>query len=168
MTFFVPIMEYIKQREAELRSWLPLLSNLEAGKLPEWGTLSAQAMLEHLTLGIKIGNGSLAPRGTVPYDEYDEVRKRQVAMFVASEAPFARNVMNPLMQDKPLQTRKPDLDAAKAWFETELALFFQYWKDNPEATRMHPTLGPLRCDDWFRFQYRHIRHHFTQFGLLKD
>ena len=166
MTFFAHIMEYTAIREAEIRSWLPSLEKLEEDTVPQWGTLSPQAMLEHLTLGIKIGNGSLAPRGEVPYDAYDAARKRQVAIFVAAETPFARNIMNPLMQDKPFQTRKPDLEAAKSWFSDELELFFFYWKENPEATRLHPTLGTLARDDWFRFQYRHIMHHFTQFGLI--
>lgn len=166
MIFFASTMEYHDKREAEIRSWLGALAQLQADTAPLWGSLSAQAMLEHLTLGIKIGNGSLAPRGEVPYDGYDEARKRQVAMFVASESPFARNIMNPLMQDKPFQTRKPDLNAAKEWFEAELNTFFHYWKENPDALRLHPTLGNLQRDDWYRFEYRHIMHHFTQFGLL--
>lgn len=168
MTFFANTMEYTEKREAEIHTWLPALANLKPDTSPQWGVLSPQGMLEHLTLGIKIGNGSLAPRGAVPYDDYDEARKRQVAIFVASEAPFARNIMNPLMQDKPFQTRKPDLETAKAWFMEELDLFFQYWKENPDATRLHPTLGPLQRDDWYRFEYRHIMHHFTQFGLLAE
>jgi oxepin-CoA hydrolase/3-oxo-5,6-dehydrosuberyl-CoA semialdehyde dehydrogenase len=161
-------MDYTKKREAEIKACLPALANLKADAVPQWGVLSAQGMLEHLTLGIKIGNGSLAPRGAVPYDEYDEARKQQVAIFVASEAPYARNIMNPLMQDKPFQTRKPNLEAAKDWFREELDLFFRYWEENPDATRLHPTLGPLPRDDWYRFEYRHIMHHFGQFGLLAD
>jgi oxepin-CoA hydrolase/3-oxo-5,6-dehydrosuberyl-CoA semialdehyde dehydrogenase len=161
-------MDYTKKREAEIKACLPALANLKADAVPQWGVLSAQGMLEHLTLGIKIGNGSLAPRGAVPYDEYDEARKQQVAIFVASEAPYARNIMNPLMQDKPFQTRKPNLEAATDWFREELDLFFRYWEENPDATRLHPTLGPLPRDDWYRFEYRHIMHHFGQFGLLAD
>ena len=166
MTFFANTMDYTEKREAEIKAWLPSLTKLEEDTVPHWGLLTAQGMLEHLTLGIKIGNGSLAPRGTVPYDEYDDARKRQVAIFVASEAPFARNIMNPLMQDKPFQTRKPDLNTAKDWFKEELELFFRYWRENPDAARLHPTLGSLQRDDWYRFEYRHIMHHFGQFGLI--
>jgi hypothetical protein len=148
-----------------LAAGLPIL---QADTQPAWGSLSAQAMLEHLTLGLKIGNGSLSPRGPVPYDDYDDQRKRQLKIFLRSDKPFERNIMNPLMKDKPFQTRKANLEEAKHWFMEELQRFADYWNTHPESVLVHPTLGPMDAAEWLNFERRHIRHHFTQFGLLEE
>jgi len=152
----------------QLKQLAEALPALQPDTTPLWGTLNAQAMLEHLTLGIKIGNGSLTPRGPIPYDSYDELRKRQVKMFVQSEKAFERNIMNPLMKDKPFQTRKDSLDEAKRWFTEELQRFAEYWENHQDSVLIHPTLGPMSAAEWLNFQRRHIRHHFTQFGLLEN
>ncbi len=151
-----------------MKHFIKLLEALREDSIPLWGTLQPQAMVEHLTLGIKIGNGTLRPRNPVPWDDYDDARKEQVAKFTNSETPFSRNIMNPMMKDQPFQTRKPNLQEAKDWFAEELGTFIQYWEDQPDAVPMHPTLGPMGHRQWQLFQQRHITHHFIQFGLMPD
>jgi len=141
---------------------------LEPDTAPHWGTMTAQAMLEHLTLGLKIGNGTLKPRGEVPYHSYDDARKRQIQMMVNSTQPFARNIMNPLMKDKPFQTRKANLEEAKHWFLEELSTLFEYWDQAPDAMPLHPTLGEMNMLQWLNFERKHIAHHFAQFGLVAE
>ena len=151
-----------------MKHFIQLLEALREDQAPLWGTLGPQAMVEHLTLGIKIGNGSLRPRNPVPWEAYDEERKAQVAAFTNAETPFARNIMNPMMKDRPFETRKANLQEAKEWFALEIGAFIQYWKDQPHSVLMHPTLGPMNHRQWQLFQQRHITHHFTQFGLMPD
>ncbi len=153
----------MKEKERFFKQEVPaLLDNLEPFTAPKWGILNAQAMIEHLVGSWRISNGKAQAEQVTPEDQLPKYRE-----FLFSDQPFQPHVKNPVMPENEAPAlRKKDLKAAKAQLKQEIQDFFSYHEANPEEKPIHPVFGPLDAEGWLQFQYKHMRHHFWQFGLI--
>jgi hypothetical protein len=72
----------------------------------------------------------------------------------------------PILPETPLPYRHANIAAAKDELVASVDAFFQYFKENPNATATHPVFGHLDYSLWVHLHYKHVRHHLTQFNLL--
>jgi oxepin-CoA hydrolase/3-oxo-5,6-dehydrosuberyl-CoA semialdehyde dehydrogenase len=140
-----------------------LIGRLQAETPPLWGLMSAQHMLEHLYLVLRMGSGKLLniPIVTPP----EKIPKRQD--FLMSEVPMPREFKAPLLpKEGVLPLEFPDIATAKQALIQEIEDFYAYFEAHPQAELPHPVFGMLDFEKWEMMQRKHFTHHFTQFGML--
>ena len=139
-----------------------LLGQLAPDDKPLWGLLNPQAMVEHLVSSWRISNGKAKTDQVITDEQLPKYRE-----FLFSNKPFGHNIKNPVMPENEAPAlRKPDLNAAVEQFKQEVADFFYYHEQHPDARPIHPFFGPLDKGGWLMFQQKHTHHHLRQFGLL--
>lgn len=137
------------------------LEKLKAETKPEWGSMTAQHMIEHLVGSWRISNGRAQVQLMTPKERLPAYRQ-----FLFSDEPYKKNLMNPIFANGLPPLRKESLDAAVQQLIDEMWMFFEYFNEHPEATFIHPVFGELDKEGWLTFQRKHMGHHLTQFGVL--
>ncbi len=140
-----------------------LLKKLEPGAKAGWGIMTPQHMIEHLVGSWRISNGKAKARQVTPDDKLPGYRS-----FLYSDKPYQKNMKNPVMPEDLAPLRKKDLTDAIDQLLEDMKDGFRYFEEHPDAVPVHPVFGPLNRGEWMMFQYKHMRHHFEQFGLLGD
>jgi len=130
---------------------------------PDWGIMTPQHMIEHVTSGWLISNGRFES-DKVPSEEKIEKRLE----FLYSNRPFPRNITNMAHGDGLRPLRRKNLSDAKEQLLKNIQLFFDHHKEKQDYKPLHPVFGYLDKEGWLVFQKKHITHHFIQFGLMKD
>ena len=138
-----------------------LLRTLDPNQRPVWGIMTPQHLVEHIVGAWRISNGRAQVKCIF---EGEELAKRRA--FIFSDAPYPKNITNPVTGDGLPKLRKPSLEAAIAQLEDEMSVFFEYHETNPGSIEIHPVFGDLTADQWIHFQERHMRHHLMQFELV--
>lgn len=142
-----------------------LLGNLTAGQPPKWGLMSAQQMVEHISGTMLISNGKFpwpGPAGT----EWGLANRDK--MLDPTFSNYPKNLRVPGVPEAPAALRFPDIETAKGRFLGEVARFFDYFSENPDAHPIHPLFGEMNFDEWKAVHSLHFKHHFKQFGLLPE
>lgn len=146
--------------ETDLESVLAHLNKLTPETKPEWGKMSAQRMVEHLTDTIRIATGETPQELLIPEDKIE----RMVA-FLYTDKPMARNMEVPFAKaDTPL--RNEELELAVDEFVEVYLEFQELFAENPDLKTVHAYYGPLNYEQWDLLNKKHLTHHFTQFGIL--
>lgn len=140
-----------------------LLSKIQMDTPAEWGIMTPHHLMEHLSLLFAISNGKLDSPAYYPEEKLAKAKKG----FFEDKRPFIRN-FDPSKSGKLQALRSKDLEEAKVFVAKTRDKFFEYHTANPEATPMHPVMGPLTQAEWEEFHRRHISYHFEQFGLAKE
>ena len=134
---------------------LDRLDRLSPDAKPRWGKMSPTQMLAHLADWMAMAEGSLAVAPIRMIVRYPPLK--QLAIYLL---PFPRNVMTA----PELRTRKP-----RDW-SIEMELVRQRLEGfDAIAHRVdwphHPAFGRMTRRAWCVFAYRHMDHHFRQFGI---
>jgi len=137
-----------------------LLDKISPDKNPDWGVLSLQGMIEHMTDSI----GVAWKRIQQPQQYSDEITAKSKA-FMLSEKPFKPGTKNSLMSEAPAALRCPDLSAAKRELISEIQNFIEFWKKNPNEKVINPFFGNLNYEEWLHLLHKHAFHHLKQFGI---
>jgi hypothetical protein len=137
---------------------LELLRRLD-GLTPEaiarWGRMNAPQMLAHCVEGLRMGQGTLKVRWVFP------------ALFGWMFKSIAYN-------DRPFHENAPTARELKIGDEREFELekgrlieMFIKLGVGPGAiqNRRHPFFGTLTDEQWGMLMYKHLDHHFRQFGI---
>lgn len=127
---------------------------------PLWGKMNAQQMLEHVCLPFLMATGKLPVPITTP-EEKIPVLKR----VLMSDKPFPRLFHNPLLPVEPVPAAGAHLQESKKALMETVQFFLEYFKNHPEATSNHNIYGPLAYHEWLVMNFKHIQHHFAQFGV---
>lgn len=148
--------------DSNLENVLSYLDKLSPGARPKWGNMSAQQMVEHLTHTIEIAMEKHRYESLVKAEDYEKMRQ-----FILSDKPLPRNFdVNFMAKDTPIIHEEIELaiDAyCDAWIDLEI-----WFDEQPGKETMHPNFGPLNFDLWVKIHEKHLTHHFTQFGLIKE
>lgn len=139
------------------------LNQLQADTLPEWGQMSAQQMVEHLSMIPNLCNGTVTDM--VVYGTPEQIEKRRWHTFV-NKTPFPKGIRVPVLPENPLPLTYSSIPEAIEAFREATAKFYTYYKASPDALFNHPILGPLNFEEWEYFQMIHALHHLEQFRLL--
>ena len=134
------------------------LNNLKADTVPEWGKMNAPQMLAHLNVAYDITFGKI----DVKYNFFMKLMlKTMVKSTVVGNKPYKKNG-----QTAPIFVIADERD-----FEKEKAQFIANVKKTQELGANHfegkasPSFGKLSSKEWSNQFYKHMDHHFRQFGV---
>lgn len=128
---------------------------------PLWGKMSAQHMVEHLILAVKMGNGKLKLDCINPPEKLPTLKK-----FLLSGRPLPKGFVNPVIGPENLPLKFSSINGAIAKLKEEIEDYHTFFKENPGAKPVNVTFGDLNKEEWDQFHKKHFTHHFKQFGLL--
>jgi hypothetical protein len=145
-TYFDP------QVQAELQARLRML---EPGAPARWGRMDAAQMLAHCAVGMKMATGEVQVKRGFP-----ALIGWMFKSLACDDRPFRHDA--PTAAE--LRVADPrEFEAERAHLEGMLA------KLAPGASRVtnltHPFFGRLTAEQWGRLLYKHLDHHFRQFGV---
>lgn len=144
----------------DLENVLKILDQLEENKTPNWGSLSPQGMVEHLTDTLQMAVGKGEHKLLIPEDK---VSKMQA--FLDSDKEMMRNIQVPFAPEERVM-RNDELATAideftEAWLNWE-----EKFTGNESLETLHPFYGMLNFEKWKKLHQKHLTHHFKQFGLM--
>tara|TARA_B100000780_G_C20942739_1_gene375978 strand:+ start:213 stop:680 length:468 start_codon:yes stop_codon:yes gene_type:complete len=138
------------------------LNLLEADTPAQFGIMSPQHMVEHLTLLLEASNGKKPLKLAYPEEKAAKVK----AYFYVPENEITIGFRAPILPvGETLPLVHNNLDEAKADLWKNMQDFDTYFQTNPDSKPENPTMGPLTHDEWIIFHTKHFTHHFKQFGL---
>lgn len=141
---------------------LATLKHLTPETQPIWGKMTAQHMVEHLSLVFTLSRGGL--KVSLPPETASTPRIKQLLLL--SEKPLHRNFVLPLLGEGLMPLQQNSLQEAKLNLMQEVTAFVDYFTKHPAAAFQHPVFGKLNLQEWEVFHNKHVTHHLSQFGLL--
>jgi hypothetical protein len=139
---------------------ISLLDKLSPERKGNWGSMSAQHMVEHLTDSIKISSGKIHLQLEIPEEKIAHMQD-----ILASEREMPKNIEVPFATREQL-LRNEELALAIDELLLEWIDFEDFFSEKPDSTQSHPYYGPLNYKQWIRLHSKHFTHHFSQFGLI--
>ncbi len=134
---------------------------LKAETKAHFGIMTAQHMIEHLVLTVKLSYGRIK----LPEFEPTEKQLMQKHALLYTEIDFPKGVFVPEIGQKLLDLRYPDLDTAKNELLNSIDAYNSHFAESLQDMTLHPRFGKLTHDEWERFHKKHFDHHLGQFGL---
>lgn len=145
---------YDPERAAEVRG---RLQQLRPDSPRQWGKMSAPQMLAHCAIGLEMALGDKRPpRLLIGRILGGMVKSRELG----TDAPFRRNSPTaPFMMIADEREFERERSALRA-------LIDRFAAGGPSACTSHPHtfFGRLTPDEWGVLMYKHLDHHFRQFG----
>jgi hypothetical protein len=136
---------------------LDRLERLSPDASPHWGRMTAPQMLAHVVDWMLMAKGDL---NTVPIKTMPALRYPVFKQLAIYWLPFPRGVQTApeLLGREPLE-----------WTAVRAALRRHLESFETLSSRMtwpeHPVFGKMSRRAWAVFAYRHLDHHFRQFGI---
>ena len=143
-------------------SVLPLLKKVDAKAKPVFGIMSFQHAVEHLVMLLRLSNGNMDIELQYPPEKAAKFK----AYLIDAEnemTPGFRAPILPVNEVLPLQYK--NVDEALFYLKVELEAFHRFFRENPGAKTVNPSLGAMDYEEWIIFHNKHFRHHLKQFGL---
>lgn len=142
---------------------LGYLNKLTEDTKPEWGTMSAQHMIEHLEYSVRVASGEIQD-----FDiQTPEKILEKVHETIYTHQPMPRNYEAPkVLQDRINDLQYESLTEAKQKLMEAYEEYLTYFKENPEATTKNAVFGILDKFEWDLVHTKHFNHHFEQFNLI--
>lgn len=141
---------------------LSSLDKLNSETTPQWGTMSAQKMVEHLVNTFRIASDQMTIQC------FSEKKKLPVLKkILMSDRPMPKGFDSPANKVVPQTYQFENIDAAKKNLLKEVEAYYSYFEKNPDAVLINPTFGELNKEEWDQFHKKHLIHHLTQFDLIE-
>ncbi|MFL5753838.1 MAG: DinB family protein [Bacteroidia bacterium] len=141
--------------------YIPLLQKLKGDEKGNWGLLSPQGMIEHMTDSIGVAWGRIPQPSQTPEHLLQRMRD-----FALSDKEFKPGTKNSLMNETPDPLRKANISEARGELEAEIKNFVNYYKTNPGAIITNPFFGDFNYEQWLHLLHKHALHHLKQFSLV--
>ena len=140
---------------ADRRELRDRLSRLDAGAQRRWGTMSAPQMIAHLVDAMRMTYGDIQiPSKNLP------IRYPPLKQLIIYWLPFPKGAPTaPQLISRP----PADWPSECATLATMIDRFAECDASGPWPE--HPAFGPLTGRAWGVLAWRHIDHHFKQFGI---
>ena len=140
---------------------LSYLNQLNKKQKPDWGNMSSQRMIEHLS-DIVLISRSLNHEFSLKINP-EKIERAQD--FIISDKPLPRNVKVSFASEEN-KIRNENISKAILEFESEWGKYQEFFKSNPNVKTLHPYFGKLDFKLWNLLHAKHFTHHFIQFDLL--
>lgn len=125
--------------------------------------MDAQRMVEHLSLVVQVANGKIDLPDSVIHEQAERFKK----IGLMTDRPIQRGVQNPILAAGLQPYVHASISISKQQLLEELRLMQAYFSTHgPAATRPHNIFGHLDEYEWLWFHYKHVMHHFMQFGVV--
>jgi hypothetical protein len=135
-------------------------TKLDPNTKANWGNMSAQRMIEHLSDALRMSNGKDSYTLAIPEDRLEKMK-----LFLASDKPMAKNIeVEFAPKDQPL--RHSEIELAIDELILEWIDFEEFYESNSNNSATHPYYGQLNKQEWRRLHSKHFTHHFEQFSLI--
>lgn len=141
--------------------YIPLLKKLKGDEKGNFGKLSPQGMIEHMSDAF----GNAYGRIHLPLHTQENMVPR-FREFALSDKEFKENTPNAYMSEQPAPMRHENIPAAIAELEGEIKAFFDFYKNDPGAIKLNPFFGEFNYNDWLHLLHKHANHHLKQFNLI--
>lgn len=140
-------------------AWVLLqhLPRLQPDTQPLWGSMSAQAMLEHLAEAVLLLTMPQVPILTPP----DKLEKAHG--YLMRRKKFPQGFVNPFVRG---EAKLASLTEAAHHLVAALHQADAHLVAHPDQRPVHMIYGPLTPQEWNVFHALHFTHHFSQFGLV--
>ncbi len=138
-----------------------LIKKLKGNEKPQWGVLSAQGMIEHMTDSVGVAWGRVKQPMVTPPEHLEKAKS-----FLMSDKEFKPNTKNSLMSETPAPLRHKNIEDAATELENEVFLFLSYYDFNPDAVVTNPFYGDLNYNEWLQLLHKHATHHLKQFAVI--
>jgi hypothetical protein len=140
---------------ANVRELQGRLARLDAGADRRWGTMSAPQMMAHLVDAMRMAVGEIrVPSKNLP------IRFTPLKQLIIYCLPFPKGAPTaPQLISRP----PADWPSESAMLATMIERFAN--RDQHGDWPEHPAFGRLTGRQWGVLAYRHIDHHFRQFGV---
>lgn len=135
------------------------LATLSPDTPARWGKFTATRMLAHVNDGLRMATGELPVKARKSFLRNTIVRYLVIYVF-----PFPKGAPTaPELLARGAKADGAEFNAERATFATLVADIGTQgdrvtWPD-------HPAFGPMSRKDWGVLGYKHVHHHFTQFGV---
>ncbi len=144
-----------------LEGLITRLRSLRPESERRWGTLTAGELLCHLADGLRF---MINGEGGIEIDPPAKARPvlKWVALYVLPRG--AKNYpTHPKADPKKEGTKPTDFESDRDRVIRDLRAFAA----TPAEALMsyHPLFGPMSRRDWHQSTYKHLEHHFRQFGI---
>lgn len=136
------------------------LSKLSAESKPQWGTMNAQRMVEHLTDSIQVATGKNPQALAIPEDK---IEKSQA--WLESDKPMPKN-FEVSFASNDIPNRNEEIELAIDELVEEILFYDELFESDPTRKVVHPYYGALNYEQWNRLNEKHFTHHYEQFGLI--
>ncbi|MEO6668931.1 MAG: DUF1569 domain-containing protein [Ferruginibacter sp.] len=140
-----------------------LLNNLSVDSKASWGKMNAQQMIEHVADFFDVSTERIKFPLITPEEHLPKYKA-----FLYSDKEFKENTKAPaeVLGEEPLPLRTANVEAAVSKLKKSVDDFFKYFKEDTNKLTMHPAFGLLNFDEWIMLHYKHVMHHWKQFGLM--
>ena len=140
--------------------YVPLLRKLNGNEKGNWGVLSAQGMVEHMSESIAVASMRIVHALHTPPEKVEKMKS-----FALSEHEFRPNTKNALMTDEAAPLRHNNMNEALQELQMEINEFLEFYKQKPEYKVLNPFFGDLNYEEWLHLLHKHALHHLKQFNL---
>lgn len=140
--------------------YIPLIKKLTGAEKGNWGVLSAQGMVEHMSESIAIASMRIVHALHTPPEQVERFKS-----FALSDKEFKPGTKNALMTDEAAPLRHKSMEDAIKELEEEVKEFLSFYEHKPEATVLNPFFGDLNYNEWLHLLNKHAVHHLKQFNL---
>ena len=140
-----------------------LLQKISTDTKQIWGTMDAQRMIEHLTLAFSIDLW----KKNVTLEKVDARADKLKKLFLLSDKPLPKEFQNPIIPAGLQPYENPSLEISKQKLIEEIKNFHAFFISKSDANCNHNLFGNLNYHEWLWFEYKHVNHHFMQFGILE-
>jgi hypothetical protein len=126
-----------------------------------FGIMSAQHMVEHLTLTVKLSSGRIK----IPEFEPSEKQISQKEMLLNTPIEFPKGINAPGLEGVLMPLKYDSFSESIDQLLNSIDFFNAFFSTNPTSKTMHPRFGRLNHMEWEKFHAKHFQHHFSQFGI---
>jgi len=144
--------------QATTKKTLERLDKLSNTTKPQWGKMNSAQMLAHLSVAYDLAYGNTQSKVN-PFAKL--MLKLFVKNIVVSETPYKRNSRTApdfvIADERNFETEKERLTAHIKDTEAKGTAFFEGRKSS--------SFGVMTSKEWSNQFYKHLDHHFTQFGV---
>ena len=137
---------------------LDRLNKLSNDTAPSWGKMNAAQMLAHLNVGYDASYGKIdfKPSGFAKF-----MLKLFIKKSVVGEKSYPKNGRTAphfiVSDEREFEVEKETLTAYIQQVEKDGTAFFE--------GKESPSFGKMSSQEWSNQFYKHLDHHFTQFGV---
>ncbi len=138
-----------------------LVADLQPNKPALWGSMNASQMVDHLTAGTRIFMTQKEVEITVPKEKIPLAQE-----WLMTDANFKEGRRKPERYSEYESAELSDFEKLKTDFLSALQEFDRLTSTQHDFWTVHPSFGKLNAQQIRQLQFKHIRHHFQQFGLM--
>lgn len=138
--------------------FLNRLEKIKFDTKPQWGKMNAAKMLAHVNVAYDLAFGKLTVKNNF-FMKF--ILKTFVKKIVTNEKPYKQN-----SQTAPIFIISTEKDFIQE--KTKLISYIKEVQDKGIKYfegKESPSFGPLTAVEWNNLFYKHLNHHFNQFGV---